>query len=144
MLKKGIKEEINGIYIGEMNSVGFKYGRGVFIDNYTQMYYVGYFVNNEKHGKGVNYYPNGKVKYIGEYKRDKPYGQGEFRYKNGEILQGKFNSVGEGYGVYNFNDGAYWKGSFYAWSLNGSGTYFDKNGNCLGQKSFELNTPIGQ
>ena len=37
--EKVIKEENNGIYIGEMNSIGFKYGRGVFINNYTKMYY---------------------------------------------------------------------------------------------------------
>ena len=144
LLKKGIKEEINGIYIGEMNSVGFKYGRGVFIDLFTKMYYVGHFINNEKFGKGVNYYPNGNVQYIGEFKRDKVSGQGEFRYKNGEILQGKFNSVGEGYGVYTFNDGAYWKGNFYAWSLNGKGMYYDKSGKYLGEKSYEYNKPIGE
>ena len=144
LLKKGIKEEINGIYIGEMNSVGFKYGRGVFIDLFTKMYYVGHFINNEKFGKGVNYYPNGNVQYIGEFKRGKISGQGEFRYKNGEILQGKFNSVGEGYGVYTFNDGAYWKGNFYAWCLNGKGMYYDKSGKYLGEKSYEYNKPIGE
>ena len=76
-----------------MNTVGFKYGRGVFIDSYTNMFYVGYFVNNEKFGKEVNYYPNGKQQYIGEYRRNKPVGKGEFRYQNGEVLQGTFNSV---------------------------------------------------
>ena len=142
MLKKGIKEEVSGLYIGEMNSIGFKYGRGVFIDNYTNTFYVGYFVNNEKFGKGVNYYSNGKQQYIGEYRRNKPVGKGEFRYKNGEILQGTFNSVGEGEGVFTFDDGAYWRGNFYAWTLNGSGTYYTKDGYCIGQKSYEFNKPI--
>ena len=142
MLKKGIKEEVSGLYIGEMNTVGFKYGRGVFIDSYTNTFYVGYFVNNEKLGKGVNYYSNGKQQYIGEYRRNKPVGRGEFRYKNGEVLQGVFNSVGEGNGVLTFEDGAYWRGNFYAWTLNGNGTYYTKDGYCLGQKSYELNTPI--
>ena len=142
MLKKGIKEEVSGLYIGEMNTVGFKYGRGVFIDSYTNTFYVGYFVNNEKLGKGVNYYSNGKQQYIGEYRRNKPIGKGEFRYKNGEVLQGTFNSVGEGEGVFTFEDGAYWRGNFYAWTLNGNGTYYTKDGYCLGQKSYELNTPI--
>ena len=144
LLKKGIKEENNGIYIGEMNSIGFKYGRGVFINNYTKMYYVGHFINNEKHGKGINYYPNGKIQYIGEFMRNKTSGQGEFRYKNGEILQGKFNSVGEGIGVYTFSDGAYWKGKFFAWCLDGNGEYYNKDGKYLGQKSFELNKPVGE
>ena len=144
LLKKGIKVENNGIYIGEMNSVGFKYGRGVFINNYTKMYYVGYFINNEKMGKGINYYPNGNIQYIGEFVRDKTSGQGEFRYKNGEILQGKFNSVGEGTGVYTFTDGSYWKGKFYAWCLNGNGEFYNKDGKYLGQKYFELNKPVGE
>ena len=142
LLKKGIKEEISGIYIGEMNTVGFKNGRGVLIDSFTKMYYVGYFVNNEKFGKGVNYYPDGKQQYIGEYKRNKPVGKGEFRYPNGEVLQGTFNSVGEGQGVYTFGDGAYWRGSFYAWTLTGNGTYYTKEGYCLGQKAYEYNKPI--
>ena len=142
VLKKGIKEEVNGIYIGEMNSIGFKYGRGVFIDNYTNTFYVGYFVNNEKLGKGVNYYSNGKQQYIGEYRRNKPVGRGEFRYKNGEVLQGVFNSVGEGNGVLTFEDGAYWRGNFYAWTLNGNGTYYTKDGYLLGQKAYEFNNPI--
>ena len=126
MLTKGIKEEVSGVYIGEINSIGFKYGRGVFINNYTKTFYVGYFVNNEKHGKGVNYKDFGNPLYIGEFKRDKPNGKGEFHYRNGEILQGKFNSVGEGEGVYTFDDGAYWRGHFYAWTLNGKGEYFNK------------------
>ena len=142
MLKRGIKEEVSGIYIGEMNTVGFKYGRGVFIDSYTNMFYVGYFVNNEKFGKGVNYYPTGKQQYIGEYRRNKPVGKGEFRYQNGEVLQGTFNSVGEGQGVFTFDDGAYWRGNFYAWTLTGVGTYYTKDGYCLGQKAYEFNTPI--
>ena len=144
MLKKGIKEEVGGIYIGEMNSIGFKYGRGVYIDNNTKMYYVGNFVNDEKHGKGINYYPDGKEQYIGEYKRNKTIGKGEFRYKNGEVLQGSFNLAGEGNGVYTFEDGAYWKGSFYAWTLNGNGMYYAKDGRCLGQKTYEYNTAINK
>ena len=144
MLKKGIKEEVGGIYIGEMNSIGFKYGRGVYIDNNTKMYYVGNFVNDEKHGKGINYYPDGKEQYIGEYKRNKTIGKGEFRYKNGEVLQGSFNLAGEGNGVYTFEDGAYWKGSFYAWTLNGNGMYYAKDGRCLGQKAYEYNTAINK
>ena len=141
-LIKGIKEEVSGIYIGEMNSIGFKYGRGVFINNYTKEFYVGYFVNNEKHGNGVNYKNFGVPLYIGEFKRDKPKGKGEFHYRNGEILQGKFNSVGEGDGVYTFEDGAYWKGHFYAWTLNGTGEYFGKDGTSYGIKKYELNKCI--
>ena len=144
LLKKGIKQEIEGVYIGEMNSIGFKYGRGVFIDNYTKTYYVGYFINNEKMGKGINYYSDGTIKYIGEFRRNKTSGNGEFRYKNGDILQGKFNSIGEGNGIYTFKNGNYWKGTFYAWNLHGNGILYDKNGNCLGERRYEYNVPLNK
>jgi len=142
MLKKGIKQEVEGVYIGEMNSIGFKHGRGVLVNTYDKTFYVGYFLNNEKSGKGVNYNSDGKQQYIGEFKRNKPCGKGEFRYKNGEVLQGTFNSVGEGKGVYTFDDGAYWRGNFYAWTLNGNGTYYTKEGYIFGEKAFELNKPV--
>ena len=48
MLKKGIKQEVSGVYIGEMNSIGFKHGRGVLVNTYDKTFYVGYFLNNEK------------------------------------------------------------------------------------------------
>ena len=144
LLKKGIKQEIEGVYIGEMNSIGFKYGRGVFIDNYTKTYYVGYFINNEKMGKGINYYSDGTIKYIGEFRRNKPSGKGEFRYKNRDILQGEFNSIGEGNGVYTFKNGNYWKGTFYAWNLHGNGILYDKNGNYLGERRYEYNVPLNK
>ena len=143
LLKKGIKEEINGIYIGELNSIGFKYGRGVFINNYTKTYYLGYFINNEKHGKGTNYYSDGNIQYTGNYRRNRTSGQGEFRYKNGDILRGTFNSCGEGKGIYIFNNGNYWYGSFYAWNLNGKGFLYDKNGKNLGENIYEYNKLIG-
>jgi hypothetical protein len=142
MLKKGIKQDSSGVYIGEMNSIGFKHGRGVLVDTYNKTFYVGYFLNNEKSGKGVNYNSDGKQQYIGEFKRNKPCGKGEFRYKNGEVLQGTFNSVGEGKGVYTFDDGAYWRGNFYAWTLNGNGTYYTKEGYIVGEKAFDLNKPV--
>jgi len=142
MLKKGIKQDASGVYIGEMNSIGFKHGRGVLVDTYNKTFYVGYFLNNEKSGKGVNYNSDGKQQYIGEFKRNKPCGKGEFRYKNGEVLQGTFNSVGEGKGVYTFSDGAYWRGNFYGWTLNGKGTYYTNEGYIVGEKAFDLNKPV--
>ena len=57
-------------------------------------------------------------------------------------MQGVFNSVGEGNGVLTFEDGAYWRGNFYAWTLNGNGTYYTKDGYRLGQKAYEFNNPI--
>ena len=142
LLRRGIKIEVGGLYIGEMNNIRFKNGRGVFIDNYTKMFYVGYFINNEKNGKGVNYYPNGQVQYNGDFRRNKPFGQGEYRYQNGDKLEGKFNSNGEGSGIYHFQNGISWKGNFYAWTKNGKGMLYDKDGNCLGEKNYEFDKAV--
>ena len=57
----GIKEELNGFYIGELNSVGFKHGRGVLIEPYDKTFYAGYFYNNEKEGQGIIYYEAVKI-----------------------------------------------------------------------------------
>ena len=142
LLKKGIIEENGGIYVGEMNSLGLKYGRGVFIDNFNKMYYVGYFINNEKFGKGINYnLSDDKVQSICNYRRNKVCGKGEFRFKNGDILQGKFNSIGVGSGVYIFKNGNIWKGNFYGFYLNGKGEEYDQNGKILGEKTYTYYKP---
>ena len=47
-LVRGIKEDIDGLYIGEMNSIGFKHGRGVLLSPHGKTFYVGYFNNNMK------------------------------------------------------------------------------------------------
>ena len=60
-----------------------------------------------------------------------------------EILEGDFNSTGEGQGVYTFADGACWKGTFYAWNLNGVGEYYTKEGIFMGMMKYNLNNFIG-
>ena len=72
-----------------------------------------------------------------------PWSIGQYSSSN-LVLQGSFNLAGEGNGVYTFEDGAYWKGSFYAWTLNGNGMYYAKDGRCLGQKTYEYNTAINK
>ena len=66
------------------------------------------------------------------------------KYKNGDILQGKFKSIGEGNGIYIFQNGKFWKGTFYDWNLHGNGIFYDKNGNCLGEKRYEYNVPLNK
>ena len=45
---------------------------------------------------------------------------------------------------FTFDDGAYWRGSFYAWTLHGNGTYYTKDGYCLGKKAYEFNNPVDE
>ena len=142
VLIRGTKDDINGLYIGEMNSIGFKHGRGVLIDPHGKSFYVGYFDNDLKEGHGIIYYEQNKPKYIGNFKRNKICGKGRFYYVNGEKLEGDFNEVGEGLGVYTFADGASWKGTFYAWTLHGEGEYFSKDGVSYGIKKYHLNNYI--
>ena len=142
VLIRGTKDDINGLYIGEMNSIGFKHGRGVLIDAHGKSFYVGYFDNDLKEGHGIIYYEENKPKYIGNFKRNKICGKGRFYYVNGEKLEGDFNEVGEGIGVYTFADGASWKGTFYAWTLHGEGEYFSKDGVSYGIKKYHLNNYI--
>ena len=143
VLNMGIKEDLNGFYIGEMNSVGFKHGRGVLIEPYDKTFYAGYFYNNAKEGEGIIYYEMNKPKYIGNFYRNKPFGKGKYFYQSGEILEGNFNSTGQGAGVYTFADGSCWKGTFYAWNLNGVGEYFTKEGISMGNIRYNLNNFIG-
>ena len=143
VLVRGIKEDIDGLYIGEMNSIGFKHGRGVLLSPHGKTFYVGYFNNNMKEGHGIIYYEQNKPKYIGNFKRNKLCGKGRFYYTNGEKLEGEFNQVGEGKGIYTFADGASWKGNFYAWTLHGEGEYFSKDGVSYGIKKYHLNNYIG-
>lgn len=52
-------------------------------------YYVGEFMNGERHGGGVFYYASG-AKYEGEWKNNMKHGQGVFTFKNGCVFRGKF------------------------------------------------------
>ena len=138
VLKRGTKDFVDGTYIGEMNSIGFKHGRGVLLMPHSNMFYVGYFKDNMKEGYGKIYYEEGKEKYIGEFKNDKPYGRGKYMYPNGESLEGEFNEVGEGQGCYTFADGSTWRGSFYSWRLNGCGSYYTNQNVYMGNQTYKF------
>ena len=143
VLSRGTKDFVDGLYIGEMNTVGFRHGRGVLNLPHSKMFFVGYFYNNLKEGHGILYYDEDKPKYIGYFHNDKPYGRGKYFYENGETLEGEFNEVGEGTGIYTFADGAYWKGTFYAWTLNGTGEYYSKEAIPQGYKTYRLSQFVG-
>ena len=143
VLSRGTKDFVDGLYIGEMNSIGYRHGRGVLNYPNSKCFYVGYFYNNLKEGHGIIYYEEDKPKYIGYFHNDKPFGRGKYFYENGETLEGEFNEVGEGMGIYTFANGACWKGAFYAWTLNGTGEYYSQNAMPMGYKTYALSQLIG-
>ena len=102
VLQRGFRFFDEGQYIGELNRIGFKHGRGILIYPYTNDYYVGYFKDNKKEGHGTIYNAEHKILYTGNFKNDKPFGKGKYIYANNNELEGEFNETGEGRGVYRF------------------------------------------
>ncbi len=139
LLNKGIKEDSNGLYIGEFNSIGFKHGRGILLNPYNKEFYLGYFENDEKNGEGKIYYDLNKIKYEGNFLNNEPYGKGKFYYLNGDELKGEFNNlVGQGKGIYKFKDGSFWIGGFYGYYMNGIGNYYDNKGNFIEKQKYNI------
>ena len=125
VLNVGIKDDIKGTYIGEMNQIGFKHGRGYFREHASQKTYLGYYVNNVLEGE-VYVTLNGKPYYKGNYKNGKPYGKGIYYDHN---LTGEFDEVGEGEGAIDEDrTGLTWKGHFYGWRADGIGRSYDSFG----------------
>ena len=141
LTQKAEQNEI-GLYVGEVNNIGFRHGRGYQGIHNSKEFYIGYFQDNIKSGKGKIFYEPGKIKYDGYFLYDMPYGQGKYFYNDGSTLEGNFNEIGQGSGVFIFPNGESWKGTFYGWNRHGSGEYFDKNGNSLGMRSFQFNYKI--
>ena len=128
ILERRIKNFIEGKYIGELNQIGFKHGRGVLIFSHTNEYYIGYFKDNMKEGSGKIFYSNGIIKYHGKFKKDKPFGAGKYFLENGDTIEGTFDEIGQGEGTYRYVNGTKYKGPFFAWKPHGRGMFFD-NGN---------------
>ena len=98
------------------------------------------------HGKGTLSLPNGDV-YSGEFVEGKRDGEGECKYNNGERYVGMWRneyalrlmkavissyftscSIKEGRGVYFFNDGRRYEGSFVGGEVRGQGECLYPNG----------------
>ena len=138
-----ISEDNNGFYIGEVNKLGFKEGFGIlFYPNASTKFYIGYFKDNQKDGLGTIYLDCDKIYYSGEFKYNEPYGKGKYYLDNNEFVEGNFNEVGSGNGIYTFKDGSYWQGGFYGWNMDGQGELFGKNGDKKGYKKYYLHSCI--
>ena len=136
VLQRNIKNFVDGTYIGEMNLIGFKHGRGVLLTPHSTSFYVGEFENDMKEGFGTIYYEEGKEKYRGMFKNNKPYVRGKYTYLNGETLEGEFDEVGQGQGCYTFADGSAWRGSFFAWRKHGTGQYYSNQNVWIGNQTY--------
>ena len=129
-LKYNSYEDDNGcFYVGEVNNIGFKHGRGVLIYPNKKRRYIGYFKNNMKENQGALFSDEETKEYVGNFNYDKINGEGTYYLKNGNKIKGSFNEIGEGNGEILFNNKEKWAGNFYGLFMNGSGNYFDTNGN---------------
>ena len=115
VLRVGQNYSMEGLYIGEVNQIGFKHGRGVLIDSRSKEYYVGYFINDVKEGEGTVYKGDGKMFYKGMFVKNEKNGKGKFFLENKSTLEGVFNNIGEGKGVLIKENGEKWEGNFYGY-----------------------------
>ena len=91
------KNYSNGLYVGEVNEMGQKHGRGVLVNNNSGKY-VGYFMNDMKEREGKIYDRYGKLVYDGQFNNDKPMGKGTYYLEDGTIIEGDFDANGSGKG----------------------------------------------
>jgi antitoxin component YwqK of YwqJK toxin-antitoxin module len=89
---------VNGIYVGELNELGQKHGRGVLINKSDKGKYVGYFMNDMKEKEGKMYNKNGQLIYEGMFVNDKPSGKGVYYLQDGNVVDGEFDEYGTGKG----------------------------------------------
>ena len=150
----------NYYYIGETNSQGTLFGRGVLISKKkiyegcfsngkmqglgrkitTKYQYIGYFNNNKKFGFGVKLKKDSL--YIGEFDNDKQHGIGYYKnlevHYTGQWANGKYH--GNGFLV--DADKSCYEGEFFNGEKHGKGKIVYENGN--GVQGFWVNGEINQ
>ena len=154
--KKNFYNEYGDKYVGDMDNLKLKEGKGLLYYNDDDKFrerYEGEFKNNVIEGKGFMFYKNGNTfegsfknnkmegkgifnfiqgnKYIGEYKGGLRDGKGIVYYSNGKMYDGEWkNGYIEGKGILFLCGGGYigeWKNEKY----NGKGTFYYSNGNII-------------
>ena len=133
-----LEDENGNFYLGEVNNIGFKQGRGYLIYPNKTRRYIGNFENNMKNGQGALFSDDKNKEYVGNFINDKMSGEGCYYLKNGNKIKGHFNEIGEGNGEILFSNNERWNGNFYGLFMNGVGNFFDSNGKKIGQKSYNM------
>ena len=123
-----ISEYENGSYIGEVNELGERHGRG-FINYNTGDFYIGQWKHDEKSGDGEHFYEDGKIMYRGEYLLTLRNGNGSLFLENGDHYEGQFkNDRYNGLGVYYWNNNISWIGNFVDDKFHGVGMFILQDG----------------
>ena len=78
-----LEDENGNFYLGEVNNIGFKQGRGYLIYPNKTRRYIGNFENNMKNGQGALFSDDKNKEYVGNFINDKMSGEGCYYLKNG-------------------------------------------------------------
>jgi hypothetical protein len=125
-------------YVGEMKG-GSREGKGAYYFNSGE-WYTGEWSKNQRNGQGVNYFPDGE-KYEGNWKNDLRHGYGTHTFLDGKTLTGMWamgryvgtgnNNYGcisgncdNGFGVFRWQDGQKYVGTFKNKQRFGKGTNY--------------------
>ena len=132
-LKKNLKYEKRyynkDIYEGEFKN-DKREGNGKYIWENGE-YYIGQWLNGNKHGMGIIYYKDGNIKYEGDFVNGNAEGNGKYIYENGNYYIGQWlNDKFHGKGIkYYKNGNILYEGDFVNGKAEGNGKYIWENGN---------------
>ena len=117
----------NGKYIGQINSVNKREGRGAFCT--SSGVFIGHYDAGTLSGEGIIYSSDlKKILYKGNFEKGKKKGKGVEYYSNGEKYEGDFDDdVKSGKGVMVYKNGKRFEGFFKNDSFHGKGVIVDKD-----------------
>lgn len=119
----------NGYYVGQVNSLRERTGRGAYHWTTDKSVYIGYWNNGIKDSFGKCFNAEMKLVYEGSYANGSRNGNGLFYFNNGDKYEGGFlKDKRHGDGTYFWKDGSKWIGSFENGRLNGVGMFHPVKG----------------
>jgi len=119
----------NGFYVGQVDSLRERNGRGMYSWN-GDSYYMGYWTNGVKDRYGRCFDVYMKLVYEGDYSKGSRNGKGVFYFNNGDRYEGEvLKDKRHGSGTYFWKDGSKWVGTFSNGLLNGVGMFTNAKGN---------------
>ena len=90
------------IYEGQLNSQGFRHGKGIFKYRENKDVYFGDWKNDKFDGTGTYIFTKGD-RYVGELREGRKSGKGNYSYANGNIYFGHwFNDRKDGKGTFEY------------------------------------------